>query len=285
MSTVSELCKDPAHSIGQFVQPRFQPSGLGFLDLAMQATGGLRGIAVRVCYSVIVEEARFVPAILPVDGVVISSYHVRMVLFDRVRFLGNVLTLRATTSGGGAAWKFNKASAFPGYSDSDNVCLVRTDNVDSSLCLLFELCATVRQASGQTDDVSCGFATLPLIQQVGSHVPFKSYELKLWGGTPFETEVPVCARKEKRGEDGRRGKRKKKRAEERERGRKKDPTDACSLLVFDTCSWTLLQGRLAPPRSLAPAARWSRASSCSKQLSPRKKEKNTLTYSQLRVVN
>jgi hypothetical protein len=49
-------------------------------------------------------------------------------------------------------------------------------------------------------EVSCGWGLLPLFTADGGPIENKTYEIKLYGGTPFEKNVDLDIKPEKKGE-------------------------------------------------------------------------------------
>ena len=90
----------------------------------------------------------------------------------------------------------------------ENSFLVRTHHNDPQLALLFELCvvfkkkAKAQATEDQTGELCCGWCSLPLFQPTQGTTPggigvggtpgndklleFRTYELALQGGTPFD---------------------------------------------------------------------------------------------------
>ena len=47
------------------------------------------------------------------------------------------------------------------------------------------------QKTGEIGELSCGWSSLPLFEHSGNPTPNKTFELKVHGGTPFESGVEV----------------------------------------------------------------------------------------------
>jgi hypothetical protein len=81
--------------------------------------------------------------------------------------------------------------------DDINACFVRVDELNVSLCILFELCLIVRKGVTEKKqdqelmEISCGWSLLPLYTIDGTPLESKSYEMPLFGGTPFEQNVAL----------------------------------------------------------------------------------------------
>eukprot|EP00052_Salpingoeca_macrocollata_P026023 m.239221 g.239221 ORF g.239221 m.239221 type:complete len:603 (+) comp22516_c1_seq2:1284-3092(+) len=191
-SLLADLSRSPALRLSSAVRPHLDRSGVGFADLFLDPTSAApRSCRARVSRIFTVVEARDVPLVGRAAGLALRNFHVRVVLFDKQHFLSNILTVRAVHSPPGV-WKFNQGGALPSGQASDNTCVVRSSASAADLCLLFELCATVTKAdSTQTEDMSCGWAKLPLFNHDGTLVAAHTYTLRLQGGTPFEAEVAL----------------------------------------------------------------------------------------------
>ncbi|KAG5459559.1 MAG: hypothetical protein BJ554DRAFT_24 [Olpidium bornovanus] len=82
--------------------------------------------------------------------------------------------------------------------------VLRTNDVDFNLCVLFELCVALcignaTDGSVDTGETSCGWGVLPLYAADGSPVEKKTYDVKLYGGTPYESDVELGGPVGKRG--------------------------------------------------------------------------------------
>jgi nephrocystin-1 len=74
----------------------------------------------------------------------------------------------------------------------DGDCVVRINAMSTNITLLFELCITyVREKTGEEGELSCGWASLPLFEADGKPVISKTLELKVNGGTPYESGIEV----------------------------------------------------------------------------------------------
>lgn len=97
----------------------------------------------------VVQEARGVPQ--PRDrSLVVTSRHLRVVLFDKQHFLSNVVLFRAVClPDSQRVWRFDKLGPFPGARDTDRLGLCRSSSTNADLNLLFELSMTVTQEGGE----------------------------------------------------------------------------------------------------------------------------------------
>eukprot|EP00051_Salpingoeca_urceolata_P017755 m.244579 g.244579 ORF g.244579 m.244579 type:complete len:699 (-) comp19040_c0_seq5:360-2456(-) len=141
--------------------------------------------------SLSVVEALSVPQPLEAPPFSTLARHVRVAMFDKHSVLGNCQTLQACwTKDMATQWKFTKAAS-PDALDADSVCLVKTNSVHAELVLLFELTMTVQVEPHAPEELSAGWATLPLRQVDGQPAAAKTYSLQLHGGSPHELAVLI----------------------------------------------------------------------------------------------
>lgn len=153
-------------------------------------------------------EAKNLP--LPGPDVQILGRHVRMALFDKNAVLSNIHTTPVIYNPDQPkTWKFSSKSSVLFPKDDENTCFVRADQVDFKLCILFELCFLVSKvvldkdgkpghASAVVGEVSCGWGVLPLFTAEGKPIENRSYEIRLFGGTPLEKDVDLIGTNEKK---------------------------------------------------------------------------------------
>ena len=113
---------------------------------------------------------------------------VRLVLFDKYKYVGNVLTIPVEwhpESPG--TWQLSHLSRLALGADSDNILLLRANISDPNICLLLELCVLLRSADGVVGEMSCGWSQLPLFHLTSGQATAKQYELRVHAGTPFES--------------------------------------------------------------------------------------------------
>ncbi|KAI9345242.1 hypothetical protein BDR26DRAFT_800637, partial [Obelidium mucronatum] len=127
--------------------------------------------------------------------------HVRMSLFDNSDVLSNVHSIPAINSKEVPnVWKFSSKASLLFPKDDENTCFLRTNDVDIKLCILFELCALlemseVKNKSGTKErkrniiEVSVGWGMLPLFTSDGTAIENKSYDIRLYSGSPFSKEA------------------------------------------------------------------------------------------------
>ncbi|KAJ3347533.1 Nephrocystin-1 [Entophlyctis luteolus] len=146
---------------------------------------------------------------------------IRMALFDNSTVLSNVHSVPATVVKElPNVWRFSTkvkvSDQVPLFScvrpsqasllfpkDDENACFLRTNDVDIKLCILFELCALLEMSDtkSSTDlvEVSVGWGMLPLFTSDGAAVENKSYDIRLYSGSPFSKESFAKDLTEKKG--------------------------------------------------------------------------------------
>eukprot|EP00048_Salpingoeca_helianthica_P013231 m.197242 g.197242 ORF g.197242 m.197242 type:complete len:556 (-) comp15472_c0_seq17:135-1802(-) len=186
-STLADIAADPPHTLPVCLGPRLAAGGLAYTHLVLDETGAVAPVEANTTRTAGLLEARDIPEPAAVPGVTVVSRHVHVVLFDRRNFIGNVLTVRANwTKEQPRTWSWSHLGRLPLASDLDGTLLVRTNTVDPSVCILFELCCTLRDAAGTLSEMSCGWSQLPLLHTRGGPATAKTYDLRVHAGTPFE---------------------------------------------------------------------------------------------------
>eukprot|EP01135_Chromosphaera_perkinsii_P003818 Nk52_evm11s256 gene=Nk52_evmTU11s256 len=169
--------------------PRLDSSGQAFKDIFLDNTSAmvrLQSVFINRFFHVI--EAKRIPK--PGVGVKVLGRSLKVCLFDKTKFIGNVHIFRAFGNNDNDNWQFDKGSFFNNVASQNNA-LIRTNCKNTNLSLLLELCFTyVRESSNEEGEMSCGWAILPLFVD-GNLIESKTYVLKLRGGTPYEPGVPL----------------------------------------------------------------------------------------------
>uniref|UniRef100_A0A8C9RAR1 Nephronophthisis 1 n=1 Tax=Scleropages formosus TaxID=113540 RepID=A0A8C9RAR1_SCLFO len=194
-SRYQEVCIFPAgntYRSSYYIQPELSRSQLAFKDLFWDPdTGSVRPRVTRTSLTLTLWSCRMIPG--PGVGVQVLSRHVRLCVFDGVRVLSNIHTVRACHSAKNPkTWTFSPRTAgiLPSLLDGD--CFVRSDAQSPELGVLFELGVTyIRNSTGERGDLSCGWAFLKLFDASGVPVPYRMCELSVSGGTPYEKGVDV----------------------------------------------------------------------------------------------
>ncbi|XP_018595601.2 nephrocystin-1 isoform X1 [Scleropages formosus] len=192
-STLSRmLAEGNTYRSSYYIQPELSRSQLAFKDLFWDPdTGSVRPRVTRTSLTLTLWSCRMIPG--PGVGVQVLSRHVRLCVFDGVRVLSNIHTVRACHSAKNPkTWTFSPRTAgiLPSLLDGD--CFVRSDAQSPELGVLFELGVTyIRNSTGERGDLSCGWAFLKLFDASGVPVPYRMCELSVSGGTPYEKGVDV----------------------------------------------------------------------------------------------
>ena len=180
--------------------PKFEAHGLGFIDMKpitstadqntlMQPMKTLGSLA----FSVV--EAKHVP--LPGNENTIVGRYMNVCLFNKSNYLSNVQTIHAQANMKNLRqWKFSHKNSFLFPSDDENSLIIRADQAGPDICVLFELVLVISKKRSdsnglETKDVSCGWGVLPVFGIDGKVLESKSYEVKLFGGTPYEKDVAL----------------------------------------------------------------------------------------------
>uniref|UniRef100_A0A3Q2E1A9 Nephronophthisis 1 n=1 Tax=Cyprinodon variegatus TaxID=28743 RepID=A0A3Q2E1A9_CYPVA len=177
-----------------YIQPELSQSQLSFKDLFLDPdTGKVRAREVRNCVCFNVWSCKMIPT--PGVGVQVLSRHIRLCAFDGAQVLSNIHTVRASyTSKNPKTWSFSPrvTSILPTILDGD--CFLRCSSSSPNIGILFELGVTfLRNSTGERGDLSCGWAFLKLTDDGGNPLPNRTYELPVYGGTPYEKDVMQTA--------------------------------------------------------------------------------------------
>ncbi|KAI9017328.1 hypothetical protein BC832DRAFT_588596 [Gaertneriomyces semiglobifer] len=192
LSTLAKAQREGIGSLRKTLAPKMTADGIAFKDIAWDvAKQRIRKRAVSCTLAFSLLDARNVP--LPGSHIRIVGRVVRMALFDKNSILSNIHSVPAVYNPDfETIWKFSDKASLLFQRDHRNTCFVRVNEVDANLSILFELCVIVERegkADMGTEQLSCGWGVLPLFTHDGGPIENKSYEVKLWGGTPFERNV------------------------------------------------------------------------------------------------
>ncbi|XP_034537223.1 nephrocystin-1 [Notolabrus celidotus] len=195
-STLNKLLVEEGETYrgSHYIQPKLSESKLSFCDLFLDPdTGRVRARQVRTCACFSLWSCRMIPT--PGVGVQVLSRHIRICAFDGTQVLSNIHTVRATyNSKSPKTWTFNPrvAGILPTLLDGD--CFLRCNSASPDLGILFELGVTfIRNSTGERGDLSCGWAFLKLTDDSGNPIPYRTYDLPVNGGTPYEKDVAMEA--------------------------------------------------------------------------------------------
>ncbi|KAJ3413593.1 Nephrocystin-1 [Chytridiales sp. JEL 0842] len=155
----------------------------------------LRKIPMPCTIGFSVIDARHVEEQIQMQGLNVVGRHVRIALFDKQSVLSNIHTIPAAKSPeSDSLWRFSSKASVLFPKDDENTCFVRTKDIDLKVSLLFELCALVEvngPDGAEIVDVSVGWGILPLFTADGGPIENKSYDLKLYHGTPFDKQTMI----------------------------------------------------------------------------------------------
>ncbi|KAJ3064770.1 Nephrocystin-1 [Podochytrium sp. JEL0797] len=173
--------------------PIINSAGSGFTNLAMDPyTKRLASCPVQCTIGFSLIEAKNIDPLIG-DRRVLGR-HVRMALFDNSQVLSNVHSIPGINSKEVPnVWRFSSKASLLFPKDDENTCFLRSNDVDIKLCILFELCALVEMSEkkNKTDiiEVSVGWGMLPLFTSDGTAIENKSYDIRLYSGSPYSKEA------------------------------------------------------------------------------------------------
>ncbi|XP_065672357.1 nephrocystin-1 isoform X7 [Hydra vulgaris] len=188
-STLGKLYKLEVNRASSWVHPKASSSNVQFDYLFWDNINEqLRCQSVSICRIISLISARSIP--IPGVGINILSRHIYIALWDNSKILSNIHVVRAVPTNIEENWAFTPKVTKMIPSLYDGEVIVRANIQNKDVCVLFELNYTyVRLSTGEVSDICCGWASLPLFDEVGAPVENKSFELTLKGGTPFEKGV------------------------------------------------------------------------------------------------
>ncbi|XP_053567919.1 nephrocystin-1 [Bombina bombina] len=193
MSTLAQLLEQGEqywqHS---YLKPDKKPERLELQpDVCKRDSSGIQSLPTRISLILTLWSCKMIP--LPGATIQILSRQVRLCLFDGVKILSNIHTVRASwLPKHFKTWTFSPrvTGILPSILDGD--CFIRSSNQSPEIGILFELGVTyMRNSTGERGELSCGWAFLKLFDVNGMLLPTKTYELTLNGGTPYERGVEV----------------------------------------------------------------------------------------------
>jgi hypothetical protein len=192
-------CVQSGITSAEFLTPELHSHGLSFKDLHYDSKHMVRKRDVKCCLAFTVSMGKWIPIAGDLD---VLGRHVRISLFDKSHILSNVHSVPAQLTDDQGTWTFQMPNK-KWFQDEEG-CFVRTDEVDIKLCLLFELCLVVKSKPStspttakhpddpQVEEISCGWCMLPLYTIDGNPLEPKSYEMVLFGGTPYDHDVELA---------------------------------------------------------------------------------------------
>jgi hypothetical protein len=199
-STLYECVKSGV-TPAEFLTPELDSHGLSFKDLHYDSKNMVRKRDVKCSLAFTVSTGKCIPFSGDLE---VLGRHVRISLFDKTHILSNVHSVPAQISDDVGTWSFQMPNKK--WFQEEEGCFVRTDEVDIKLCLLFELCLIVKtksttaspasrshhQDDPEIEEISCGWCMLPLYTIDGNPLEPKSYEMVLFGGTPYDHDVELA---------------------------------------------------------------------------------------------
>ncbi|XP_072102959.1 nephrocystin-1 [Mobula birostris] len=192
-STLSQLLTEGnKFHMSYFLQPTLTQSKLYFKDLHWdQSHGGVRPKKTHIELLFTLWSCKMIP--LPVSGVQVLSRHVRCCLFDSLKVVSNIHTIRATWQPKNPkTWTFSPRVTGILPSLLDGECFMRSNSQSPDIGILFEVgISYIYSSTGHRGELSCGWVFLPLFTAEGTAIPHRTYEIVLNGGTPYEKGLEV----------------------------------------------------------------------------------------------
>ncbi|KND00620.1 uncharacterized protein SPPG_03748 [Spizellomyces punctatus DAOM BR117] len=192
-STLGKTYEQGIGRLSKSLTPKLTPDGLCFKDLLWDhKKDRIKKLSTTCTIAFSLLDARYIP--IPGPHVRILGRCVRMALFDKASILSNIHAVPAVYNPEFEhLWKFSSKASLLFPKDDENTCFLRVNDVDVNLCILFEFCMIVEKESrGDRPEIaqlSCGWGLLPLFTTDGGPIENKTYDIKLYGGTPFEKNV------------------------------------------------------------------------------------------------
>ncbi|KAK5669772.1 hypothetical protein QVD99_004154 [Batrachochytrium dendrobatidis] len=204
-SALSEAYNAGQGNIEEFLSPELNPSGIDFVDLHLDRKNKLREISSTLSIAFSILDAKHIrdkQIQFPICG-----RQVRMALVDKSSILSNIHTVSAYMPESEQAWRFSSKASLLFPKDDENTCFLRANNIEISVCLLFELCVMIRNPKQKQDskedkafvEVSLGWGLLPLFSADGPLIENKTYEINLHKGNPFQKSNEIDEPLAKRG--------------------------------------------------------------------------------------
>ncbi|KAJ3138785.1 Nephrocystin-1 [Physocladia obscura] len=204
-SVLSAFKKKDDKILSRTLCPVVDSTGSGFVNLSMdqftKRVRTLKSVPAQCTIGFSVIEAKNIESLIG-DRRVLGR-HIRMAVFDNKNVLSNVHSIPAINAKEfPSIWRFSSKASLLFPKDDENTCFLRTNEVDLQLCILFELCALLEMSETKvkTDmiEVSVGWGMLPLFTSDGTAVENKSYDIKLFSGSPFSKDAFAKDRTEKK---------------------------------------------------------------------------------------
>ncbi|KAL7058048.1 hypothetical protein AAHC03_016521 [Spirometra sp. Aus1] len=176
------------YSLGYWLQPQLDSSGLHLADLAFDASASKvvprPGQWQRI---ITIQKVANLPSLPQTDLMEIRKC-VRFCLYDGKRVISNIYQMALSSSDKGSTYCVNPLIIDPTQKSAEfSDAFVRRNSAGKDFSILIEVAATVRKLnSEETIEVGCGWATIPAYQEDGNPVQNKVFELELTSGAPME---------------------------------------------------------------------------------------------------
>ncbi|KAI9139791.1 hypothetical protein BKA69DRAFT_1126220 [Paraphysoderma sedebokerense] len=184
----------------QALQPRLTTDGLAYEDLLIDSKARkLLPSPAKHTIQFSLNRVEHLPH--PGSNYTVISRHVRMTIFSKGEILSNIHTLPGfTTDPEERNWKFSSKNSIIHRKTDENCCIAkfRDATVNSNTSILFEFCMIVAKKSKdssegsepkiditETGEISLAWAVLPILTSEGLLIENKSYDLKLYSGSPW----------------------------------------------------------------------------------------------------
>nr|VZI41974.1 unnamed protein product [Spirometra erinaceieuropaei] len=185
---VASLTETYQYSLGYWLQPQLDSSGLHLADLAFDASASKvvprPGQWQRI---ITIQKVANLPSLPQTDLMEIRKC-VRFCLYDGKRVISNIYQMALSSSDKGSTYCVNPLIIDPTQKSAEfSDAFVRRNSAGKDFSILIEVAATVRKLnSEETIEVGCGWATIPAYQEDGNPVQNKVFELELTSGAPME---------------------------------------------------------------------------------------------------
>ncbi|XP_041353356.1 nephrocystin-1-like [Gigantopelta aegis] len=214
MSTLSKYFNESdTYRMINYLNPKLSVSNLMYKDLFFDPlTSKIRPRKVKIERIVTLVSCQQIPH--PGSGIKLLSRHVRICLFDGQNILSNIHTVKVSDKNlEERTWLFS-TRIFERMNISEHgETFIRTNSIVDNIGILFELgISYIREerpdvthtfhfkrmkindrktSTEQKDEFSCGWVHLPLLDQDGTFVANRTFNLYVNGGTPYEKGVEV----------------------------------------------------------------------------------------------
>ncbi|KAG8195484.1 hypothetical protein JTE90_010788 [Oedothorax gibbosus] len=180
-----EVNESSYYSLGNFMVPKIDETGLSFEDIHYEKPSGLlKQNPAPLQRKINIIAARHIPE--PPKEFRVRSRHIRMCFHDGNRVLSNIHTVKAKwNESSPRLWMFNLKLSSMDSCAEDGEIFIKSDKCVPTLGILFELCISYEDKNEIIQEMCAGWVFMKLLNDSGEPVKSKTVILKVQDSVPF----------------------------------------------------------------------------------------------------